>query len=147
MILALYLAGWGAAAGFGMLGPLWAYAFALCLPAVFVLDTWALWVLYLGVMNLDRVYDAGQFPPGAERVARLTLFVGYIQDFVYNIVWASVLFLDPPRELLVTSRLRRYKYGDRNLPSVSGWRLALTYWFVDNALDPYEHDGQHVDPY
>lgn len=61
--------------------------------------------------------------------------VGYIADVVVNVVYASILFLDLPREPTVTERLRRYivdpEYDET-------WRYYLAEWIADqiDRIDP-----------
>lgn len=107
-----------------------------------LLSTFALWVQYLAVMRLQEVRDAGKLPDEAMPFAKTVLYVGLLWDCFYNLTWASIIFLDLPRELLVTQRLERYRYSD----GVAPWRIRLTEWFSRVLLDPFDPSGLHVKP-
>lgn len=116
--------------------------FALLVPALFLAETGFLWVLYLAVMRLQQVRDAGRFPAEAAPIAKCILGCGLFVDFAYNMTWATVLFLDVPCEMLVTRRLERYRYGH----DIAAWRRRLTEWFSRVMLDPFDPSGLHVRP-
>jgi hypothetical protein len=107
------------------------------LRAPFILFMYPLWVMYLAVMNLERARDAGTLTPHARALGTPLLFLGLLVDFLYNVVVLTVLFLELPRELLVTARVSRHKKDGR------GFRKALATWFCVNLLDPYDPDGCH----
>lgn len=118
--------------------------FWLLTPSLLLLDTEFLWVRYLAVMHLQEVRDAGLIHQDAVILAKTVLYTGLLADVLYNLTWAMVLFLDPPRELLVTTRLKRYKYGANGSPPETGWRLRRTDWFAEILLDDYDPSGKHV---
>ena len=71
-------------------------------------------------------YDRGEmglFPWWVRIVVYLWTVVGFLSDAFINLFLMTPRHLDPPRELLVTSRLKRYrKINDRRLPKVKrGW--------------------------
>lgn len=112
----------------------------LLTPAAWLLDRHLLWILFLSVMHLKRVRDAGTLPSESELEGKVILVVGLLQDFFYNMSWASLEFLDFPREALVTSRLKRYKYS----AATAQWRLEKTNQYARVKLDPFDPDGKHV---
>jgi len=57
---------------------------------------------------------------------------GWVLDIVLNVLLFSVLFLDYPRELTITNRLRRY------LRSRTGWRYKAADWICKNMLEPID---------
>jgi len=86
------------------------------------------WVYYLAAMKLIK------HRKDLRLVARIHgwLFViipGILYDVFLNVVIASVFFLDPPRELLLTTRLKRYKTHD------AGWRKEVALWICEHLLD------------
>lgn len=95
------------------------------------------WVLYLAIMALDTARRKDKLPVVAYRLALPLLCLGYLVDFLSNMV-ITVLFLDFPREVLVTSRLQRYADGP------DGWRRRLGLWFARNLLNPFDPKGYHV---
>jgi len=123
-------------------------AFAWSLPLLFVADTLRLWNKYLGIMNLAHTRNVGKLPSQAKPHGTVLLLLGYIEDVAYNLTWASLIYLDPPRELLVTARMVRYKFGRKGHGPETGWRLTMTNYFCDAWLDPFDHheSGKHVRP-
>lgn len=87
------------------------------------------WLFYLAIMHLKRVRD--DLHPVAKAHAYLLLSAGLVLDVVLNAVVGSVLFLEPPRELLLTSRLKRLKRGD-------GWRAKLADWVCEHLLEQFD---------
>lgn len=95
------------------------------------------WTRYLAIMALYRLERAGKLGAVAYRFALPLLYYGYLVDFLGNML-VTALFLDLPRELLITSRLQRYADGR------DGWRRRLGLWFATNLLDPFDPKGYHI---
>jgi len=66
------------------------------------------------------------------------LFLGLLVDALSNITIASVVFLDIPREWLVTARLKRYIETDPN-----SWRGKFANWICGNLLDIFDPTDNH----
>lgn len=101
---------------------------------VIVLASVALWLLYLYSMPIIRRYET--MGP-AQRVALLLLAgpivaAGYMLDVLYNLIIATVLFLDWPREWTLTARLVRYLKTD------TGWRADIAGWICRYLLEPVD---------
>jgi hypothetical protein len=111
----------------------------LALLALALASFYVLWVLYLAVMNLQRARNAGTIAKPAYYLGLPLLYVGLLTDCLVNLVPVSVLFLELPRELLVTARLTRHAHS-----SATGWRHRLAVWFALNLLDPFDPSGKHV---
>lgn len=120
--------------------------FTLLMPALFVADAAFAWLQYLAIMNLQRARDSATLPAMAYRIALPILYFGLLCDFLLNVIWGTAMFLDPPHEWLLTSRLERYKFGRGDVPAQTGWRLSLTDWLAAVLLDPFDPKGQHVRP-
>lgn len=102
------------------------------------LHFYVLWVFYLAVMNLKRVKDTGyQFKKHVLILAYPVLFLGLILDIVINLVFMTIIFLEFPRELLVTSRLKRHN-------NLGGWRGKIARNFFEPLLDPFDPSGNHI---
>lgn len=99
---------------------------------------YVLWVLYLAVMNLQRARDNQTLPKAAYCLGLPLLWLGLAWDFAINMTLASLLFIELPRELLVTSRLERHVFDGH------GWRQRLAKWIAANLLDPFDPRGSHV---
>ena len=101
------------------------------------LGLWLFWALYVFTMAVYRAKLAGRLR-GINRVmaAPLVLQAAAV-DVIANIVVAPIVFLDPPRELLVTSRMKRYMAHE------GGWRKRWAEWLCNSVLDPFDPDGDH----
>lgn len=102
-----------------------------------VMAAYFVWILFLSIMCLATARAAGKLPMAAVRIAYPLLAIGYVSDFSLNVFVASWLFLEPPRELLVTSRLTRHIKAD------AGWRKRLATWICKNLLDWADPKGCH----
>jgi len=102
------------------------------------LALWLFFTVYVLVMGIYRAHLSGRL----NRFARVLLFpwvaLGYVADVVLNATLASVLFLDPPRELLVTTRLKRYIRRARWT-----WRGRVSWWVCEHMLDVFDPKGDH----
>lgn len=99
--------------------------------------TYGLYVFYCAVMSIKRVRDMGKLTKLGMAFGYPTLVIGLLLDFLCNVFVMSPLFLELPRELTVTSRLKRHNRSD------SGWRTALARWF-EPVLDPIDPSGDHI---
>ena len=102
----------------------------------FVASFYALWVLYLAVMNLKRVRDAGNLPKTALVLGLPVLVFGLLIDLICNVL-LSVVLLELPREMTVTARLKRHNRA------TGGWRKKVVGWFKP-LLDPFDPSGGHI---
>ena len=96
-----------------------------------------LWILYLAVMNLKRVKDAGLISPLALTLGYPVLFIGYLLDVLVNITVLTLVLLELPKELTVTARLKRHNRTS------TGWRKSVAVWF-EPLLDPFDPSGDHI---
>jgi len=102
-----------------------------------VIPFWLLWVFYLAVMGLKRAKDAGKLNKTALVMGTPVLIIGYLLDAFVNVTMMTVLFIEVPKELTVTSRLKRH------IKEGTGWRLRLASWFIP-ILDPFDPSGRHI---
>jgi hypothetical protein len=109
----------------------------IALAVLYLLSVPILWVLYLAIMALSTARRAGKLPAAAKRCAYPLLAVGYLWDFLVNVLVCTPLFVELPREALVTSRVSRHKRAG------SGWRYSIANWMCKNLLDPFDPKGCH----
>ena len=95
---------------------------------------WVLWVLFLAVMMLKQVRDNGQLTGVAGKLGLSVLVIGYIVDFVVNMIPATILFLEVPFNLTVTARCSYYINKE-------GYRGNIARWLCRNLLDPFQIGG------
>lgn len=86
------------------------------------------WLTYRLVMHLQRDKGAAYY---------VVLPFGLALDVVMQLTVFSLLFLELPRELLVTKRLIRHKRAGY------GWRYRLAVWICVSLLDPHDPSGCH----
>jgi len=105
-----------------------------------ILACYAVWILYLAIMNLQRARDFGTLTRSARWLGYPVLLVGIILDWLLNWVVGSVLFLEPPHSPgeLVTARLQRHCKR-------STWRGAIARWVCHSLLDTFDPSGRHCD--
>lgn len=93
--------------------------------------------MYVLVMGIYRAHLSHRLK-GLVLVLSLPLVaIGYLMDVIANLTVASLLFLEPPRELLVTSRLQRYVALEQ------GWRFRIADWICNHLLDVFDPSGNH----
>jgi len=110
---------------------------ALYIPLIALGSFYLLWVLYLAVMNLKRVKDAGLLSPLALALGYPVFIFGYLLDILINIFVMTFVLLEMPKEFTVTARLKRHKNQS------TGWRLSVAKWF-EPLLDPFDPSGDHI---
>jgi hypothetical protein len=98
---------------------------------------WAFWGMYVLVMGLYRAQLAKRLGPVTVAMALPFLAIGYVMDLLANVLIASIVFLELPRELLVTDRLIRHTRGSH------GWRAELALWICVTLLDVFDPSGRH----
>lgn len=110
------------------------------LPALFdniVLD----WIIYTYVFYLLFVVTmaAKAAWPELSSVPKVLLvpaaLVALVMDVIFNLIPATVIFIDLPKEALFTQRLDRYEAED------AGWRYKLALWICKNLLNPFQQGG------
>jgi hypothetical protein len=110
----------------------------LFIPIFLFMSLYLLLFVFLAIMSLYRAERAGVLAPETRALCTPMLWFGYLLDFLCNAVPASVVFMDLPREWLVTARLQRYADGPPT------WRRALALWVARKLLDPFDPKGYHV---
>lgn len=96
----------------------------------------ALYIAFVVAMRFKtRREQRGYLHLREKLIAYPVLIVGYPLDVVVNLTVASLLFLDPPAELTVSSRLERYIIdGDDD------WRRAMALWIDRKLIQPVDED-------
>lgn len=102
-----------------------------------LLATYLLYVWYCAIMNIKRVRDAGKLTWFGKVLGYPTLAIGLALDLFVNVTLMTVLLLELPQELTVTSRLKRHYRNS------SGWRLAVVKFF-ESVLDDLDPSGDHI---
>ena len=99
---------------------------------------WLLALFYFAVMNIKRVRDKGELTKFMYVIGFPMLWFGLVLDFLANVLVFTLLFLELPRETLVTSRLKRHKHQS------TGWRQDMALWW-ERHIDPFDDTpGGHI---
>ena len=106
-------------------------AFSISVSACFLL-----WVFFLAVMKLRDVRDAGKLNGPAKYPAFAVLFIGYALDFAVNMILATIMFFELPRELTVSERTKRHR-------DEQTWRGAMSRGLRKGFLAIADNSGAH----
>jgi hypothetical protein len=98
---------------------------------------WIFWGLFVIVMGLYRAHLDKRLSRISYALGAPFLAVGWLMDFFANVTIATVVFLEPPKELMVSSRLKRHVESKR------GWRYAVSDAICRNLLDVFDPSGNH----
>lgn len=109
---------------------------ALTLAGVALGSAYLLWGMFLAVMSLQRARDAGTLSKPAYWLGLPILYMGLTIDFLVNVVVATPLFLELPREWTVSARVSRHCGQD-------SWRGVIACWICDNLLNTFDPSGRH----
>ena len=98
----------------------------------FIPACWLMWLIFVAMMRLREVRDAGKLTLAQKILGYPVLFFGLALDFILNVIVGSLVFLELPREMTLSARLWRLSNGD-------GWRrkpaLAIRVNLLD-SIDP-----------
>lgn len=98
-----------------------------------------LWVLYVAIMSMRA--RLRWLPRPARIIGNFVLLGGVLVDIGYNLVPGTVLFLQLPRQWLLTARLQVIlRDGELRGPwFLRAWpRRAIARWLCDNLIEPFD---------
>lgn len=111
------------------------HLFALLrLPLWVLLLAYLTWGLFLAAMSLIGARAQGRLPRAALILGYPLVLFGVLCDVALQIV-ATVVFVDWPREPVLTQRCSRYIAGP------DGWRKTVALWICRSLLDPFQSGG------
>lgn len=108
----------------------------LCSIAVAIGSISVTWIVFLAMMALKRSQMAGKLTIYTKVLGYPWLAAFILLDFLFNMTMGSLMFADPPREFLFTSRLNRYLRG-------VSWRKTLAFGICSVLLDQFDPEGYH----
>ena len=103
-----------------------------------ILSPWLLWIMYVAVMRLKQVRAAGQLTLAMKVFGYPALALGLLLDLFVNVVVASAVLAEVPRELTLSSRLWRLSNDDS-----AGWRQKVALAVRVGLLDAIDPSGVH----
>lgn len=98
---------------------------------------WAFWGMYVLVMGIYRAHLNHRLKGLVLVLSLPFVTIGYLMDVFANLTIASLVFLELPREWLVTDRLQRH------MTKSTGWRFWLAKYICDHLLDVFDPSGNH----
>ncbi len=98
---------------------------------------WVFYMLYVYTMGVYRAKLSGRLQGLALLLLYPIVVVAALFDVLCNLTLACIIFAEPPKEWLVTARLKRHHASD------GGWRAALAGYVCDRLLDPFDPTGDH----
>ena len=109
---------------------------ALIVIAVLVALPYALWTDYICVMALKRQRDGWGLNKVSKALGMTVLVRGMLLDFLVNVIHASIILREFPKEMTVTKRLDRHIQGNTS-------RAALCLAIRSTLLDGFDPAGIH----
>jgi hypothetical protein len=100
---------------------------------------YATWLLFVAIMGFRAAKLAGKLSKPVFVLALPALAAGVLLDFMLQVV-STPIWLDPPRELLLTLRLDRY-LTLTNPTGLDAYRQRVAKWVCSNMLDVFESGG------
>lgn len=97
-----------------------------------------LWLFYLAAMNLKRAKDNNTISNPALYLGYPAVILAYLLDVAFNWVFGTVMFLELPREGVLTHRLKRHYKKDN-------WRGRLARYICSNLLDAFDPSSKHCE--
>ena len=95
--------------------------------------TYAFYLLFVVTMAAKAAWPTLSIVPKV--LLAPAAVVAMLMDVVFNLIPATIIFLDLPRELLFTYRLDRYEAAG------AGWRYTVALWICQNLLNPFQQGG------
>lgn len=102
-----------------------------------LLSPWILWIIFAAVMRLKQLREAGTLTIAMKVFGYPALALGLLIDFVVNVVFGTVVFLQVPRELTLSTRLWKLSTAG------NGYRQRWALWLRVNLLDAVDPAGVH----
>ena len=99
---------------------------------------WAFYIFYLACMSLVRGYKAGTLTLASKILGYPIIAVGLVIDVFMNAIVFTLLFLERPREWLVTDRLKRHIKQHTIRAKIAGF-------ICHQLLSPFDPSGDHCD--
>lgn len=106
--------------------------------ALIFLDLYLFFILYVASMGMVRAHKEGKLNSILWILCVPFVALSWVIDVIHNITLFTLLYLELPRELTVTERLKRH-VGEHT------FRGKLSRWIAETVLNPFDYSGNHVD--
>lgn len=112
-------------------------------PLILLLIIYVCEVHFLAVMNLMQARDEGKLPPITYKLVLPIVAIGVFIDVFTQMTSAVVLFLEWPKEWMVSGRVKRILQAKKQETGLERWRYSVALWIRDNLLRPFDRSGGH----
>lgn len=89
------------------------------------------WLFYLAAMNLIKIRE--QLTGLAKVNGYILVTIGIVLDVAVNFILGTIIFVEIPREWLLTDRLQRHKRKPK-----TNWRYKIANYVCTNLLNPFD---------
>lgn len=93
-----------------------------------------LWLGYVFTMHVKAQWDVMHW--SAKVLGAPPAVLAYLLDLLVNLIPATMLFMDLPREATLTKRLHRYQQGRHRYT----WRHKIAAFVCQRLLNPFDPD-------
>lgn len=100
---------------------------------------YAMWIFYVAVMHLDKIHSEQGLNLPSKILGYPLLVVAFTLDVLLNWIVFTVLFLELPKELTISHRLKRINRRD-----TKGYRKWLIVHIFEPLLDGFDKRGNHI---
>ena len=105
---------------------------------ILAVNLYGFFIMYIASMGMIRAHKEKKLNSILWALCVPFVILALIIDFINNIIVFTLLFLELPKELLVTDRLKRHVGKD----TIRG---KLAQWFGKYILNPFDPTGDHLD--
>lgn len=95
-----------------------------------VVSMFILWFFFINVMTWKK-YES-KIPNWIKPILKLIAIIGIVWDFLFNITFATVIFLELPKETMLTFRMQRILLTD------DGWRFKVARFICRYLVEPWD---------
>ena len=107
--------------------------------ALYILaDLYLFFILYVASMGMIRAHKDGKLNWLLWGLCLPFVTISWIVDVVHNLTLFTLIFRELPKELTVTSRLKRHAKAHT-------FNGKLARWIAETILNPFDYDGDHLD--
>lgn len=103
-----------------------------------ILSLWVFYIFYLACMSLVCGHKRGTLTLASKLLGYPIIAIGLAIDVFMNVFVFSLIFIERPRELLVTERLKRHIKQHT-------MRAKLARFLCVQILSPFDPSGDHCD--
>ena len=105
---------------------------------ILLADLYLFFIMYVASMGMIRAHAERKLNGLLWVLCLPFVAVSLLLDLINNLVIFTLLFAELPKELLVTSRLKRHA-------TQQTFRGKLARWIGVHILNPFDHTGDHLD--